>query len=193
MSLKSGDYRNTVKQIEESIVVLVEKDVVVSELIEDLSGSVIDFKTEFVDLSAEFQDLSAQVNSVPVYENNKTLPRSHPYTSANAEEELVGSISLLEGKYVIQIENRCVFPQNGVNPVNTLIYATYEGGTSTRLGYVSQTINQLPSDINGVDLNDIMIISVDSDMDVDFKLRIFGGLEDGGEFLNSIILVFLKL
>ena len=61
MSLKSGDYRNTVKQIEESIVVLVEKDVVVSELIEDLSGSVIDFKTEFVDLSAQFQELSGSV------------------------------------------------------------------------------------------------------------------------------------
>ena len=61
MSLKSGDYRNTVKQIEESIVVLVEKDVVVSELIEDLSGSVIDFKTEFVDLSGNVETISGEL------------------------------------------------------------------------------------------------------------------------------------
>jgi len=61
MSLKSGDYRNTIKQIEESIVVLVEKDVVVSELIEDLSGSVIDFKTEFVDLSGNVETISGEL------------------------------------------------------------------------------------------------------------------------------------
>ena len=178
MSLKSGNYRKNLENISIDIV--------------SVKSKAEDAVLEFVDLSSQVQDLSAQVNSVPVYENNQTLPRNHPYTSANAEEELVGSISLLEGKYVIQIQNRCIFPQNGVNTVNTLSYATYEGGTSTRLGFVPKTINQLPSDITGVLLNDIMVISVDTDMDVDFKVSINGGLEDGGEFLNSIILVFLK-
>ena len=186
MSLKSGNYRKNLETISIDIVSVKSKA-------EDAVLEFVDLSAQVQDLSAEFQDLSAQVNSVPVFQNIQTLTRNYDYTSTNNEEELYDTISFLKGNYVIQIENRIILSPIGDNLIESFNYSLYESGTDNRLGRVVKKVNVLPSELSVVYTNDIIVMTLDSDMDVDIKVAFNGGLQGGGSFRFGMVFVMLKM
>jgi len=138
-------------------------------------------------LETQFTELNG--NSQVEYSTNQ-LYRNYPYTSSSGEvEETVGSFSLLKGKHLIKIFNRCVFQEViGDYIVQRISYSLYEQGTTNRVGRAYLSVGYKPSEIGVVYQEPIMLVSLDEDMVLDLKIMIIGGLEEGGSFWNTITL-----
>ena len=171
MSLKSGNYRKN---------------------LENISIDIVSVKSKAEDAVLEFQDLSAQVNAIGEY-STQFLARDIQYTSTNNEEELVSSFDLSGGNYMVQLRNRIAFRPDGDYIVGRVEFFLYEGGTDNRLTRGSYSVGYKPSDIDVHYQNLVLIMPVDTDMTIDLKVAIDGGLQDGGIFYTHVSANFLKM
>ena len=182
MSLKGGNYHGFVNEIETK---LAQIEVVADALESDLSGSIADFKVEF-------QDLSGQVNAIGEY-STQFLAKDIQYTSTNNEEELVASFDLSGGNYMAQLRTRIAFRGTGDYIVSKVEFFLYEGGTDNRLTRGWYSVGYKQSDIDVHYQNLVLPIPVDTDMTIDLKVSIDGGLQDGGIFYTWVEAHFLKM